>query len=96
MIWKSSLGKNKISGYWASIFQCFITLLSALLAPHLPPIVFQALVVLEDELLETKVSLEGEVVLQVRGGKSVPIQHEGLAGHELHEPFAEVPHQPLL
>ena len=52
--------------------------------------------VLENELLEAEVTLEGDVVLQVGGGKCVPVQDEGLAGHELHELFAEVPHQPLL
>ena len=52
--------------------------------------------VLENELLEAEVSLEGDVVLHVRGGKCVPMQDEGLAGHELHEPLAKVPHQPLL
>ena len=52
--------------------------------------------VLENELLEAEVSLEGDVVLQVGGGEHVPVQHEGLAGHELHELLAEVPHQPLL
>ena len=72
------------------------TLLHALLAPHLPPTVLQGMVVLEDELLEAKVSLEGEVVLKVGGGDHIPVVYEGLAGHELHEPFTEVPHQPLL
>lgn len=57
---------------------------------------FQGLVVLEDELLEAKVSLEKDVVLQVGRGESVPIQYEALAGHELHEPLAEVSYQPLL
>ena len=52
--------------------------------------------VLENELLEAEVTLEGDVVLQVRGGECVPVQDEGLTGHELHELFAEVPHQPLL
>ena len=41
-------------------------------------------------------SLEGDVVLQVGGGKCVLVQYEGLAGHELHESLAEVPHKPLL
>ena len=54
------------------------------------------MMVLEDELLEAEVSLEQDVVLQVRGGECVPVQYESLAGHELHKPFAEVPHQPLL
>ena len=52
--------------------------------------------VLENELLEAEVSLEGDVVLQVGGGECVPVQYEGLTGHELHQPLAEVPHQPLL
>ena len=52
--------------------------------------------VLENEFLEAEVSLEGNVVLQVGGGEYIPVQYEGLAGHELHEPLAEVPHQPLL
>ena len=52
----------------------------------------QGLVVLENELLEAEVSLEGDVVLQVRGGECVLVQDEGLAGHELHKPLAEVPH----
>ena len=56
----------------------------------------QGLVILEDELLEAEVSLEGDVVLQVGGGDHIPAQYEGLAGHELHEPLAEVPYQPLL
>ena len=50
----------------------------------------------KNELLEAKVGLEGDVVLQVGGGEHIPVQNEGLAGHELHEPLAEVPHQPLL
>ena len=52
--------------------------------------------VLKNELLEAKVSLEGDVVIQVGGGECIPMQYESLAGHELHDPFAEVPHQPLL
>ena len=52
--------------------------------------------VLKDELLEAEVSLEGDVILQVGGGENILVQHEGLAGHELHESLAEVPHQPLL
>ena len=52
--------------------------------------------VLKDELLEAKVSLEGNVVFQVGGGECIPMQYEGLAGHKLHKPFAEIPHQPLL
>ena len=50
------------------------------------------MVVLENEFLEAKVSLGGEVVLQVGGRECVLVQYEGLAGHELHEPLAEVPH----
>ena len=72
------------------------TLLHALLAPHSPPTVLQGMVVLEDELLEAEVRLEGEVVLQVGGGEYIPVQYKGLAGHELHKPLAEVPNQPLL
>ena len=56
----------------------------------------QSPVALKNEFLEAKVSLEGEIVLQVGGGECVPVQYEGLAGHELHQPFTEVPHQPLL
>ena len=56
----------------------------------------QGLVILEDELLEAEVSLEGDVVLQVGGGERVPVQREGFAGHELHESLAEVPDKPLL
>ena len=41
-------------------------------------------------------SLEGDIVLQVRAGECVPVKDEGLAGHELHESLAEVPHKPLL
>ena len=52
--------------------------------------------VLENEFLEAEVSLEGEVVLQVGGGECVSVQYESLAGHELHEPLAEIPNQPLL
>ena len=52
--------------------------------------------VLENELLEAEVTLEGDVVLQVGGGECVPVQDEGLAGHQLHQSLAEVPHQPLL
>ena len=48
--------------------------------------------IFEDELLEAEVSLEGDVVLQVGGGEHISVQYEGLAGHELHEPLAEVPH----
>ena len=40
--------------------------------------------------------VEGDVVLQVGGGEHVPVQCEGLTGHELHEPLAEVPDKPLL
>ena len=54
------------------------------------------MMVLEDEILKAEVDLEGDVVLQVGGGDHIPVQYEGLAGHELHEPLAEVPHQPLL
>ena len=54
------------------------------------------LVVLENEFLEAEVDLEGEVVLQVGGGECIPVQYEGLSGHELHESLAEVPHHPLL
>ena len=56
----------------------------------------QGLVILEDELLEAEVSLEGDVVLQVGGGEYIPVQYESLAGHELHEPLAKILHQPLL
>ena len=63
---------------------------------HSPPTVLQGLMVLENEFLEAEVSLEGNVVLQVGQGEYIPVQYEGLAGHELHEPLAEVPHQPLL
>ena len=56
----------------------------------------QSLMVLENEFLEAEVSLEGDVVLQVGGGEYIPVQYEGLAGHELHEALAEVPYQPLL
>ena len=52
--------------------------------------------IFDNELLKVEVSLEGDVVLQVRGGKCIPIEYEGLAGHQLHELFAEVPHKPLL
>ena len=48
--------------------------------------------VLENEFLEAEVSLKGEVVLQVGGGKCVSVQDEGLTGHQLHEPFTKVPH----
>ena len=61
-----------------------------------PSSVLQGLMVLKNELLEAKVSLEGDVVIQVGGGECIPMQYESLAGHELHDPFAEVPHQPLL
>ena len=50
------------------------------------------MMVLKNELFEAEVSLKGEVVLQVGGGKCVPVQYEGLAGHQLHESFTEVPH----
>ena len=40
--------------------------------------------------------VEGDIVLQIGGGECVPVQCEGLAGHELHESLAEVPHKPLL
>ena len=52
--------------------------------------------ILEDELLEAEVGLKGDVVLQVGGGKCIPIQYKGLAGHELHKPLAKVSYQPLL
>ena len=52
--------------------------------------------VLENELFEAEVGLEGDVVLKIGGGKCFLIEYEGLAGHELHEPLAEVSHQPLL
>ena len=52
--------------------------------------------IFDNELLKIEVSLEGEVVLQVGGGKCISIEYEGLAGHQLHEVFAEVPHKPLL
>ena len=48
----------------------------------------QGLVILEDELLEAEVGVEGEVVLQVGRGECVPVQNEGLTGHELHKPLA--------
>ena len=85
---------NKFYSYAISLsFSSHIALLALLDSPST---MFQGSVVLEDELLEAEVGLEGEVVLQVGGGDHIPIQYEGLAGHELHEPFAEVPHQPLL
>ena len=44
---------------------CCETFLRALLALHSPPTMLQRLMVLENELLEVEVSLEGDVVLQV-------------------------------
>ena len=78
------------------LLHCCETFLLALLALHSPPTVLQSLVILKDELLEAEVSLEGNVVLQVGGGEYIPVQYESLAGHQLHEPLAEVLHQPLL
>ena len=66
------------------------------MALHSPPTVLQGLMVLEDEFLEAEVGLEGDVVFKVGGREYIPVQYEGLAGHELHEALAEVPHQPLL
>ena len=66
------------------------------LVPYSPSAVPQSLVVLQDDLLEAEVGMEGDIVLQVGGGEHVPIQYEGLTGHELHKPFAEMPYQPLL
>ena len=66
------------------------------LVPYSPSAVLQSLVVVQDDLLEAEVGMEGDIVLQVGGGEHVPIQYEGLAGHELHKPFAEMPYQPLL
>ena len=54
------------------------------------------MIVLEYELLEAKVGLEGDVVLQVGGGEHILVQYEGLAGHQLHEALAEISYQPLL
>ena len=82
-----SLGSNILNSFFIVVKIFFL---------HSPPCVFQGPMVLENELLEAEVSLERDVVLQVRGGKCVPVQYEGLAGHELHESLAEVPHQPLL
>ena len=52
--------------------------------------------VLQDDLLEAEVGMEGDIVLQVGGGEHVSVQYEGFTGHELHNLLAEVPHQPLL
>ena len=67
-----------------------------LIALHSPGTVLQGLMVLQDELLEAEVDLEGNVVLQVGGWEQTSIEYKGLAGHQLHEALAEVSHQPLL
>ena len=85
--------------YWVikhQLFNGWLYLINVLLVPYSLPTVLLEMVVLEDELLEAKVCMEGEVVRQVRGGECVPVQYEGLAGHELHELLAEVPDKPLL
>ena len=43
-----------------------------------------------NEILETEMRVKGKVVLQVGGGKHIPVYCEGFAGHELHELFAEI------
>ena len=55
-----------------------------LIALHSPGTVLQGLVVLQDELLEAEVDLEGNVVLQVGGWEQTSIEYKGLAGHQLH------------
>ena len=43
------------------------------LVPYSPSAVLQSLVVLQDDLLEAEVGMEGDIVLQVGGGEHVPI-----------------------